>query len=91
MAINDLLGNFLYIYIFIIIFYFTSRSIDGYTEVKRIEKLRGSNPVSIVLTQYARGRIDESMMKNQIAKLNEIANSKQIAEQAITKLEEALE
>lgn len=68
-SVNNLLGNFLWVYMVLIAFYFGSRTLDGYTEAKRIESLKGSNPVEIIKTQYARGKIDEATMRDQLKRL----------------------
>jgi hypothetical protein len=70
-SVNDLLRNFLWVYIVLIVFYFGSRTIDGYTEAKRIEQLKGSDAAEVVRTQYARGKIDVGTMNDKLKALNE--------------------
>jgi hypothetical protein len=70
-SVNDLLRNFLWVYIFLIIFYFGSRSLDGYTEAKRIENLKGAKPEEIIKTQYARGKINKATMDRQLTDLKD--------------------
>jgi uncharacterized membrane protein len=60
MAVTDLLKNFLYVYIFIIIFYFTSRSIDGYSDAKKTDALKDKTASEIAEMRYARGKIDDN-------------------------------
>jgi hypothetical protein len=59
LAVTDMLKNFLYVYIFIIVFYFTSRSIDGYSDAKKTEALKSNSPTEIAEMRYARGKIDD--------------------------------
>ena len=59
LAVTDLLKNFLYVYIFVIAFYFTSRSIDGYSDAKKIESLKNKTPSDIAEMRYVRGKIDD--------------------------------
>jgi hypothetical protein len=68
-ALNDLMRNFLWVYIVLIIFYFGSRTLDGYTEGKRIGELRQSEPEKILQTQYARGKIDNKTFDERSAEL----------------------
>jgi hypothetical protein len=73
-AFNDILRNFLWVYIVLIIFYFGSRAIDGYTEAKRIDTLKKSDAIEIIRTQYARGKIDKATLETKMQELKDPAN-----------------
>lgn len=75
-AITDIFKNFLYVYLVIIAFYFSSRSFEKYTETGRIRELRQSNSMEIARTRLARGDIMEDEFNKIQTKLLEADLSK---------------
>jgi uncharacterized membrane protein len=56
-AITDIYKNFLYVYIIIIIFYFGSRAIEGFTDAEKIKSMTVNDRMAILKTRLAKGEI----------------------------------